>query len=68
MPGPEPGGVAVEAYPADWKAHGAAAGQIRNRQMLACGKPDVVVSFPGGSGTLDMVHKAKRVPVIRVGV
>ena len=36
------------AFPADWKAHGRAAGPIRNQQMLDEGKPDLVVAFPGG--------------------
>lgn len=46
-------------YPADWNKHGKAAGPIRNRQMLDEGKPDLVVAFPGGKGTADMVKVAK---------
>ena len=45
-------------YQADWKTHGRAAGPIRNQQMLEEGKPDLVVAFPGGRGTADMVRKA----------
>lgn len=45
-------------FPADWRAHGKAAGPVRNRQMLSEGKPDVVVAFPGGRGTRDMVAQA----------
>lgn len=52
-------GVFMEAYPAMWHKHGPAAGPIRNRQMLAEGKPDVVLAFPGGAGTADMVKRAK---------
>ena len=51
-------GIKVEAHPADWKKHGRAAGPIRNSQMLD-EKPDLVVAFPGGRGTADMVKKAK---------
>jgi hypothetical protein len=51
-------GVQVEAHPADWKKHGRAAGPIRNTQMLD-EKPDLLVAFPGGRGTADMVRKAK---------
>jgi hypothetical protein len=49
----------VLAFPADWKLHGKAAGPIRNQQMLVEGKPDVVVAFPGGTGTADMVRRAR---------
>lgn len=52
-------GVPVETYPADWLAHGKAAGPIRNGQMLLHGKPDLVVAFPGGRGTADMVRQAQ---------
>lgn len=50
-------------YPADWKQHGRKAGPIRNQYMLDHGKPDVVVAFPGGTGTNDMVRRAKRAGV-----
>lgn len=52
--------ISYEGYPADWKTHGKAAGSIRNQQMLDEGKPDLVVAFPGGRGTADMVKRAKR--------
>jgi hypothetical protein len=51
--------VAVEEYPADWRTHGHAAGPLRNRKMLEEGRPDVVVAFPGGKGTRDMVRQAR---------
>lgn len=50
--------VPVEAYPADWR-RGKGAGPERNARMLAEGKPDLVVAFPGGRGTADMVRRAK---------
>jgi hypothetical protein len=31
---------------------------IRNTQMLAEGRPDGVVAFPGGRGTANMVRQA----------
>lgn len=46
-------------FPADWTKHGRAAGPIRNQRMLDEGKPDLVIAFPGGSGTADMVRRAK---------
>lgn len=50
--------VPVEVYPADWKRYGKAAGYRRNTQMLTEGKPRVVIAFPGGRGTADMVKQA----------
>ena len=55
--------VAVQVFPADWEKHGKAAGPIRNQQMLDEGRPDLVVAFPGGRGTSDMVARAKRAGV-----
>jgi len=49
----------VLTYPANWKKHGKAAGFIRNQQMLDEGHPDLVIAFPGGRGTADMVRRSK---------
>jgi hypothetical protein len=57
--------IACSTYPADWGRHGRAAGAIRNSQMLAASRPDLVVAFPGGRGTADMVAKA-RVARVRI--
>ena len=46
-------------FPADWVRHGRSAGVIRNQRMLDEGEPDLVVAFPGGRGTADMVRQAK---------
>ena len=43
---------------AEWQLYGAAAGRRRNARMLEW-KPDLVVAFPGGVGTADMVRKAE---------
>lgn len=51
--------IHIEQYPADWKKYGRPAGPIRNQQMLNEGKPDLVIAFPGGRGTADMVRRAK---------
>ncbi|EKF73996.1 hypothetical protein A11A3_10836 [Alcanivorax hongdengensis A-11-3] len=53
-------GVDQVCYPANWKAHGRAAGPMRNRRMLHHGKPQAVVAFPGGRGTADMVGLAEQ--------
>ncbi|MET4203932.1 DUF2493 domain-containing protein [Bradyrhizobium sp. LA6.12] len=51
--------VPVEMFPAHWRLHGNSAGPIRNKQMLAEGKPQLVVAFPGGDGTADMCRQAR---------
>lgn len=50
--------ISRERYDADWEAHGNFAGPMRNKRMLDEGRPDVVIAFPGGKGTADMVKKA----------
>lgn len=52
-------GIPSKVFPAHWGMHGKAAGPIRNQQMIEEGKPDLVVAFPGGTGTADMVRRAK---------
>ena len=52
-------GVAWIVYDANWTKHGRAAGPIRNQQMLDEGRPTLVVAFPGGRGTADMVRRAR---------
>ena len=56
-------GMPCSVYPADWGQFGRRAGPIRNRQMLDEGKPDLVLAFPGGPGTSDMVRLAKKAGV-----
>lgn len=56
-------GVAKETYEADWENQGSFAGPARNKRMLEEGTPDLVIAFPGGRGTADMVRKARRAGV-----
>jgi hypothetical protein len=60
--------VPYDNYPADWDKHGKSAGPIRNQRMIDQGKPDLVVAFPGGRGTADMVRRAQAagVPVKKI--
>jgi hypothetical protein len=51
-------GVPQDVYWADWNRYGKAAGILRNMRMLEDGQPDLVVGFPGGRGTADMLHRA----------
>jgi hypothetical protein len=56
-------GLILHVIKADWQRHGKAAGPIRNQEMLDRFPPDLVVAFPGGRGTADMVRRAKEVGV-----
>lgn len=55
--------IPLRSYPANWGRFGRAAGFLRNKQMLEEGKPDLVVAFPGGRGTANMVKLAKEAGV-----
>ena len=52
--------IPVHTFPAAWGRYGKAAGPMRNRMMIEFGKPDIVIAFPGGAGTADMVRQAKK--------
>jgi hypothetical protein len=52
-------GLDVQTFEADWHVHGRRAGPIRNQRMLEEGQPDLVVAFPGGHGTANMVRQAE---------
>lgn len=53
-------GFQLETYPADWKAHGRAAGPIRNVQMAAVA--DALIAFWDGKsrGTKNMIDTATK--------
>ena len=51
--------VPVHIFKADWRRLGKAAGPLRNQEMLDRMRPDVVLAFPGGKGTTDMVRRAR---------
>jgi hypothetical protein len=52
-------GVPVQSCPADWEMHGRSAGPIRDTVMLVDHCPTLVLAFPGGRGTANMVKKAR---------
>ena len=60
--------VPKKVFVAEWEVHGKAAGPIRNQRMLDEGRPDLVVAFPGGRGTADMVRRAQKagIEVVRL--
>jgi hypothetical protein len=47
-------------FPAPWDSCGRLAGPLRNQWMLDFGKPDIVIAFPGGRGTANMVSLARQ--------
>jgi predicted Rossmann-fold nucleotide-binding protein len=50
--------VPRKEFPANWLI-GRQAGPIRNRRMIREGQPDLVVVFPGGTGTAHLTNEAK---------
>lgn len=48
---------------AKWQAEGKAAGPIRNGHMLEF-QPDLLVAFPGGKGTRNMIEQAARAGIV----
>lgn len=51
-------GVTTLTVVADWWVDGLEAGPLRNTEMLL-ERPDLVVAFPGGPGTRNMMRQAK---------
>ena len=43
---------------------GRAGGPVRNQAMIDKHHPDIVVEFPGGNGTADMVSRARRAGIV----
>jgi hypothetical protein len=60
--------VPIYIFPAKWRLYPKAAGPIRNQQMLDEGQPELVIAFPGGKGTADMISRAEKagIKVIKV--
>lgn len=55
--------IKINTFYAQWIKYGLAAGPIRNQQMLDEGKPNLVIAFPGGKGTANMIELAKKAGV-----
>ena len=62
----ERAGVPVIPYEADWDRWGDAAGSIRNEEMLEDFKPDILLVFPGGTGTQHCTRTARKMAIERV--
>jgi hypothetical protein len=61
-------GIKHKPVAAEWEKLGKAAGPARNQRMIDEGKPELVIAFPGGSGTADCVRRAEKagIEVIRI--
>lgn len=62
--------IEFKNYPYRSDAPGKSGGSLRNLEMLLNERPDYVVAFPGGPGTIDMIKQARRerFPVIFAGL
>lgn len=61
-------GVECLTWPADWGRLGHRAGPVRNARMLAEGRPDAVLGFPGGVGTAHMLALARAAGVLTLEI
>lgn len=55
--------ISVSEFSALWDIYGRVAARRRNLHLLAEGKPDLVLAFPGGLGTANMVYLAREAGV-----
>lgn len=58
-------GIAWNRYVADWGRLLKAAGAIRNGVMLKDFKPDLLLVFPGGTGTTNCARQARKLGILR---
>lgn len=56
-------GIPLHTFPALWDLYGKRAGFERNARMLREGAPDLVLAFPGGRGTANMIQLAREAGV-----
>lgn len=56
-------GVPHVTLDANWGYYGLSAGNLRNEWMRVFLSPDIVIAFPGGPGTANMVAIAKRAKI-----
>ncbi|WP_419735880.1 DUF2493 domain-containing protein [Pseudomonas sp. COR18] len=52
-------GAHIVRYPSNWQRYGKQAERRRNRFMLQDSEPDLVIAFPGGSDTEELVAQAR---------
>lgn len=52
--------IPTRIFMANWKKYGPRAGPIRNQEMINQAKPDLILAFPGGTGTQNMISLGKK--------
>jgi hypothetical protein len=55
--------VPYETFEANWLVYKLSAGPMRNHQIIKVFNPELVVAFPGGRGTADMIRRATRAKI-----
>lgn len=50
--------IHIVRYPPNWELHGKKAESMRNAFMIQDSRPDLVLAFPGGRHTADLVRRA----------
>ena len=62
-------GLKAIGFPANWGRDGKLAALRRNQKIIAEGRPNLLLAFPGGKGTAEMVRFAREheLPVIEIG-
>lgn len=60
-------GIKAATIKADWRKHGRQAAAKRNQKMLDLGRPILLLAWPGGAATRDLIRRAEAagVAVIR---
>lgn len=51
-------GIPCVTMHANWAFYNKGAGSLRNQWMIEFLNPDIVIAFPGGSGTANMIEQA----------
>lgn len=61
-------GVCCIGVSANWTIYDLKAGNIRNGWMIKFCNPDMLLAFPGGKGTLNMINQARKnnIPVYEI--
>jgi hypothetical protein len=61
-------GTPVVRYPPNWKLYGKKAEGLRDAFMIEDSRPDLVLAFPGGRHTADLIQKAIDAKIVVLAV
>ena len=56
-------GIEFKEFFADYQGHDPAGFRLRNQRMIEHGAPNMVIAFPGGRITRDIVRRARRLAI-----